>query len=60
MARSMETIKNIHSSIPRIMVESEWRLDVFGTVPEDYDLGKITWKQMWQYTEFKENCKMYR
>lgn len=53
-------LKNIHSSIPGIMVESEWRLNVFGTVPADYDLGKITWKLMWQYTEFKENCKMYR
>lgn len=60
MARDMETIKNIDSSIPGIMVESEWRLKVFGTVPVDYDLGTITWKQLWQYTEFKENCKMYR
>lgn len=38
MARSMETIKNIHSSIPGI--ESEWRLNVFST----FCIGLRSWK----------------
>jgi len=39
MARSLETIKKFHSLIPELNVEFERRLDVFGTVPADYDLG---------------------